>query len=213
MNTGIGDAVNLAWKLAWVLKGRADESLLNSYEPERIAFARRLVKTTDQAFTAVTSSGPVARFLRLNVVPALLPLLFAYKPMRRLLYRTVSQTNVNYRASPLSDGHDGRVQGGDRLPWVKTSDINNYASLTARDWQVHAYGEATDDLRRLCAARSLKLQIFPWRAEMAHSGLRRDAAYLIRPDGYVATVESDGKGHIASYLHARQIAPMSAHSA
>jgi 2-polyprenyl-6-methoxyphenol hydroxylase-like FAD-dependent oxidoreductase len=207
MNTGIGDAVNLAWKLAWVLKRRADKSLLDSYEPERIAFARRLVKTTDQAFTAVTSSEPVARFLRLDVVPALLPLLFAYKPMRRVLYRTVSQTNVNYRASPLSDGHHGRVQGGDRLPWVKTSDIDNFASLTALDWQVHVYGEATDDLRRLCTARSLKLQVFPWRAEIVRSGLRRNAAYLVRPDGYVATVESDAKGgHIAAYLHTRHIA-------
>src|SRR5437763_5528213 len=37
MNTGIGDAVNLAWKLAAVLHGRAKVSLLDSYEPERIA--------------------------------------------------------------------------------------------------------------------------------------------------------------------------------
>ena len=48
MNTGIGDAVNLAWKLVWVLQGRADELILESYEPERIAFAQRLVKTTDK---------------------------------------------------------------------------------------------------------------------------------------------------------------------
>jgi 2-polyprenyl-6-methoxyphenol hydroxylase-like FAD-dependent oxidoreductase len=39
VNTGIGDAVNLAWKLAAVLQGRADPSLLDSYEPERITFA------------------------------------------------------------------------------------------------------------------------------------------------------------------------------
>jgi hypothetical protein len=72
------------------------------------------------------------------------------------------------------------------------------------------YGEATDDLRRLCAARSLKLQIFPWWAEMAHSGLRSNAAYLLRPDGYIATVESDAKGgHIATYLNAHRIAPAS----
>ena len=58
MNTGIGDAVNLAWKLAAVLHGRAAGSLLDSYEPERIAFARRLVATTDRAFTLVTSRGP-----------------------------------------------------------------------------------------------------------------------------------------------------------
>jgi FAD binding domain len=206
MNTGIGDAVNLAWKLAWVLKRRADKSLLDSYEPERIAFARRLVKTTDQAFTAVTSSGAIPRFLRLDIVPALLPL-FAAKPMRRFLYRTVSQTDVNYRGSPLSEGHFGSVRGGDRLPWVKTAEVDNYPSLTALDWQVHVYGEATDDLRRLCAVRNLKLQIFPWQAGMHHSGLRRNTAYLVRPDGYVAMAEADGKGGaIAPYLHARQIA-------
>ena len=57
MNTGIGDAVNLAWKLAAVLRGRAADALLDSYEPERIAFARRLVATTDRAFTFVTRDG------------------------------------------------------------------------------------------------------------------------------------------------------------
>ncbi len=66
MNTGIGDAVNLAWKLAAVLRGRARVSLLDTYEPERIAFARRLVATTDRAFTTVTSSGSLARFVRLS---------------------------------------------------------------------------------------------------------------------------------------------------
>ena len=70
---------------------------------------------------------------------------------------TVSQTDVNYRGSPLSEGQLGSVRGGDRLPWVKMADIDNYASLTALDWQVHVYGEATEDLRRLCAARNLKL--------------------------------------------------------
>ena len=57
MNTGIGDAVNLAWKLADVVHGRAAASLLDTYEPERIAFARRLVATTDRAFTGVTSTA------------------------------------------------------------------------------------------------------------------------------------------------------------
>src|SRR5256712_13723132 len=61
MNTGIGDAVNLAWKLAAVVHGQAPAALLDSYETERIAFARRLVATTDQAFKAVTSRGAVAR--------------------------------------------------------------------------------------------------------------------------------------------------------
>ncbi len=70
MNTGLGDAVNLAWKLAAVLDGRADEALLDTYEPERIAFARRLVATTDRAFTAATSPTRWSRFVRLTLLPA-----------------------------------------------------------------------------------------------------------------------------------------------
>jgi len=82
MNTGIGDAVNLAWKLAAVLRRRASASLLDTYEPERIAFARRLVATTDRAFTTVTSSGPFARFVRMRIVPVLAPLLFSSRALR-----------------------------------------------------------------------------------------------------------------------------------
>src|SRR5271156_6041241 len=141
MNTGIGDAVNLAWKLAAVVHGRADASLLDSYEPERIAFARRLVATTDQAFTGVTSSRAIARLIRLHIVPLLIPAFFALKTVRRFLFRTVSQTAVNYRGSSLSEGQAGTVHGGDRLPWVKTDlngvDTDNFAPLTSVDWQVH----------------------------------------------------------------------------
>src|SRR5207248_9535976 len=43
MNTGIGDAVNLAWKIAEVVHYRPDAALFDSYEPERQALARRLV--------------------------------------------------------------------------------------------------------------------------------------------------------------------------
>ena len=137
MNTGIGDAVNLAWKLAAVLHGRAPESILDSYEPERIAFARRLVRTTDRAFSVVTSSTWSARFFRLEVFPRLVALLFPLRAMRRFLFRTVSQTAVNYRGSPLSEGRAGAVHGGDRLPWVPLAeDSDNFAPLSSIGWQV-----------------------------------------------------------------------------
>src|SRR5262249_36339072 len=76
MNTGIGDSVNLAWKLAAVLHGGAGDSLLGTYEPERIGFARRLVATTDRVFTVVTKQGALARWVRTRLVPRILPLLF-----------------------------------------------------------------------------------------------------------------------------------------
>lgn len=40
MNTGIQDANNLAWKIAWVLNHEADNGLLDSYEAERAPIAR-----------------------------------------------------------------------------------------------------------------------------------------------------------------------------
>ena len=73
MNTGIGDAINLAWKLAAVLRGHAPDSLLDSYEAERIGFARRLVATTDRVFSFATAEGRIADIIRTRIVPADLP--------------------------------------------------------------------------------------------------------------------------------------------
>jgi len=210
MNTGIGDAVNLAWKLAAVLHGRMDASLLDSYEPERMAFARRLVATTDRAFTGVTSSGRVARLLRLHVVPRLVPTLFSLQAVRRYMFRTVSQTSITYRGSRLSEGQAGTVQGGDRLPWVTldTNDVDtdNFAPLTSLDWQAHVYGDAAPDIQAVCVERNLPLHVFPWRPEMSRAGLRRNAVYLVRPDGYVALAHASGTAAaIVSYLDTRKL--------
>jgi FAD binding domain len=212
MNTGIGDAVNLAWKLAAVLHGCANALLLDTYEPERIAFARRLVGTTDQAFTGVTSSGAIARRVRLHMVPLVIPLLFKFTTVRRFMFRIISQIAVNYRGSSLSEGHAGTVYGGDRLPWVR-ADVDglregNFASLTALDWQVHLYGDAAPEIEALCTQRKLSLHIFPWRAELARAGLRRNAVYLVRPDGYVALADPKCTATaLTSYLHARKLIP------
>lgn len=208
MNTGIGDAVNLAWKLAAVLQGHADASLLDSYEPERIAFARRLVATTDRAFTAVTSSGALARVIRLHVVPLLLAPIYRLTAARRLMFRTVSQTAVNYRGSGLSEGRAGAVHGGDRLPWVKSklNGSDNFAALTSLTWQVHVYGEANSEIRRVCDERGLPLHVFPWRPEAGRTGLRRNAVYLLRPDGYVALANTEGRAAaVTSYLDSRKL--------
>ena len=209
MNTGIGDAVNLAWKLAAVLRGQAPASLLDSYEPERIAFARRLVATTDRAFTGVTSSGAIARLMRLNVVPLVLRFLFKYAPLRRLMFRTVSQTSIHYRESSLSQGRAGKVHGGDRLPWVKLDRDgleDNFTPLVSLGWQVHVYGVASSELQVVCASRNVPLHVFPSSQNVTRAGLRRNAAYLIRPDGYVALAERQGNADaIAAYLDAREL--------
>jgi 2-polyprenyl-6-methoxyphenol hydroxylase-like FAD-dependent oxidoreductase len=190
MNTGIGDAVNLAWKLAAVLNGRAAESLLDTYEPERIRFARRLVATTDRAFTVAAARGRIARFIRTVLVPLLIPRLFRLRRTRLFLFRTVSQIGVAYRGSALSEGAAGSVHGGDRLPWVQTSPgTDNFDPLNLHEWQVHVYGEPRRSLTDICGTLRLPIHTFAWSHAFQRAGLARGALYLLRPDGYVALAD------------------------
>ncbi len=191
MNTGIGDAINLAWKLAGVITGRADETLLDSYEPERIGFARQLVATTDRVFTFATAQGPVADLLRTRLAPLLIPRALALGAVREWLFRTVSQLTLNYRHSALSDGAAGHVHGGDRLPWVNAGGRDNFTALQTLEWQVHVYGKAGKDLQAVCATEGLRLHVFDWHPEHGEAGLARHALYLVRPDGYVALATGD----------------------
>jgi 2-polyprenyl-6-methoxyphenol hydroxylase-like FAD-dependent oxidoreductase len=192
MNTGIGDAINLAWKLAAVIAGRAPDKLLDSYEAERIGFARRLVATTDRVFSFATSDGRLADFLRTRVAPLLIPRAIAFQPVREFMFRTVSQIMLNYRNGPLSRGAAGQVHGGDRLPWARVDGADNFATLATLDWQVHVYGAAKADLAAWCAAQKLPLQVFEWQPGYEAAGLARDALYLLRPDTYVALADGAG---------------------
>ena len=195
MNTGIGDAVNLAWKLAAVVGGRAPSTLLESYEAERISFARRLVATTDRAFEIATKSGHGAAFVRTRLFPLVVSGVFRSTAARRYLFRTVSQLVISYRDSPLSTGRAGSIRGGDRLPWVppeREEDDDNFAPLASLRWQVHVYGDTPPAVRECCDRLGLPLHAFSWRPVMEQSGLARGALYLVRPDGYIALADAEG---------------------
>jgi phenol 2-monooxygenase len=57
MNVSMQDTFNLGWKLAHVLQGRADASLLHSYSSERLTEAKRLVET-DHEWARIMSAPP-----------------------------------------------------------------------------------------------------------------------------------------------------------
>jgi 2-polyprenyl-6-methoxyphenol hydroxylase-like FAD-dependent oxidoreductase len=142
MNTGIGDAVNLAWKLSATLRG-APATLLESFEIERRGFATRLVATTDRVFQLATHEGSIAAFVRTHLVPRAAQAILGLDFTRRSAFRILGQLEISYRDSPLSEGKAGDVHAGDRLPWVP----DNFAPLTSRDWQLHAYGKANEGFR------------------------------------------------------------------
>ena len=122
MNTGILDAVNLGWKLAFASDGADHPELLDSYEQERRPVARQVLALTHVVFFAEASTNPVAAFLRGTLVPRVAPAVPVLLRQRLLLaevVRLLSQGWVRYRSSPLSvDGARGGAgpHPGDRLP-------------------------------------------------------------------------------------------------
>ena len=138
--------------------------------------------------------------------------MLAFNPVRRLIFRVVSQTGINYRGSALSEGHAGGVRGGDRLPWVQVDSTrggaDNFAPLASLDWQVHVYGAALPEVRAWCAERHFAVHEFAWRPSMPRAGLLRNALYLVRPDGYVGLASAEqSTAVLGAYLSARRISP------
>ncbi|ALF60803.1 FAD-dependent oxidoreductase [Psychrobacter urativorans] len=188
MNTGIGDAINLAWKLAAVLKGQAPDTILDSIESERRVFAHKLVDTTDRLFKFVTAQGALADFVRTHIAPTVVKFSWHNDFVREMLFKTISQTQMNYADSELSFGTVGDIHAGERLPYVQFDKQDNYDSLRMISWQLHVYGEPTAALQQWCEFNNINLITFVWRDEFATAGLTKDAIYLLRPDSYIAVV-------------------------
>ncbi len=207
LNTGIGDAVNLGWKLAQVAQGQADATLLDSYEIERLAFARSLVATTDRAFTPMVAPGLKGELVRRWFAPLLLSVATRFELTRHSVFRTVSQIHIHYPESPLSQGKAGKVHGGDRLPWSGLdSGKSNFQPLRSLSWQVHIYGDPKASFEQACTAEALPLHAFPFDAPAHEAGFQQDAAYLVRPDGYVAlAMPEQDEGNLTRYLERHQL--------
>lgn len=181
MNTGIGDAVNLGWKLASVIQQRAHPSILETYSPERRTFAKVLVASTDRAFTRIVAKDKPSKLLRKNIIPAGIPLLNYSRFIRRIVFNILSQIRVNYKKSDLSYGHKNRLHAGQRLPYTGY----NYDALNEMDWQIHIYGQASDSMKEFASRHHISLFKWPWDKRASKAGLVEDALCFIRPDGHI----------------------------
>ncbi len=129
LNAGVGDAVNLAWKLGTVLRDGADASLLDTYQSERRSAAQQIAATTDRGF-ALQAQGGRGMSLARSALILWGPDLLQVGPVGRWAFRMVSQIGVLYRNAVAGYGRAGRVAAGHRLPWVKPTDgIDNFAAL------------------------------------------------------------------------------------
>jgi len=139
MNTGMQDAMNLGWKLALVLEGKAPESLLDTYGDDRVPVMRSILSRTEGLTNALGGPSALRSFFL-----HLAPWLGHAELVQQTATSYISQIALNYRSSMLSEDHfgDGSLVAGDRVP-----------DLTVRGAQACAPHEACRLLHLLNASR------------------------------------------------------------
>jgi 2-polyprenyl-6-methoxyphenol hydroxylase-like FAD-dependent oxidoreductase len=200
MNTGLQDAYNLGWKLGLVVSGKAAPALLDSYEAERVPVAERLLSTTDRGFSIIVSDSAASRLLRTRILARVAAAAMRFARIRMLAFRTISQTGIAYRHSPLAQALPGlpvsAPQAGDRFPWMQlhlrpgggTEDL--FAALDDTRFNLLLFGQDAPagaiagfgDLLRIHAIAVDS----PNDRELARVGVPSLSFYLLRPDGHVA---------------------------
>ncbi len=194
MNTGLQDAYNLAWKLSLVLKNMADEKLLDSYNDERTPVAYRLVKTTDRAFSFVTSENRFLKFLRLKVFPVFVKYIMALKAFRLFAFRNVSQIAINYRNSFLSYNASGNLlRAGKLVPFVEINSkkIDEHLRFNGFTFLIFDCLPAIQDKEHLLNIFKVPMQfIIIARTQFNETAykkfkVKKCGVFVIRPDNYI----------------------------
>jgi 2-polyprenyl-6-methoxyphenol hydroxylase-like FAD-dependent oxidoreductase len=199
MNTGLQDAYNLAWKLALVVKGRADPALLDTYEQERIPVAQGLLRTTDRIFSLLVSDSWIAGLFRTKIIARVLAWAMTVERVRKLAFRTLSQIGIRYRRSPLSQTLAGLPKGapvaGDRFPWLRlklgakgpAEDL--FQTLDDTRFNLLVIGQGAPPADAIGLGDSLRIHAIPDDStntvELLRVGISGPAFYLLRPDGHV----------------------------
>jgi 2-polyprenyl-6-methoxyphenol hydroxylase-like FAD-dependent oxidoreductase len=198
MNTGIQDAYNLAWKMAFVIKGYASAKLLETYNEERLPNAQRLLETTDRAFNILVGSNWFYSFMRMNILPLVAKYAIGRDFVGKNIFSAISQIRINYRNASLSQHNDDqafRVKSGDRMPYFLVDRASIYDQLRSPKFHLldfsdsarssldlqQEFGNEYDDL---IAFKHIPLS--PQIAEIF--GTIQPFKLLLRPDNYIGLI-------------------------
>lgn len=214
MNTGIQDAFNLGWKLAQVLRGRAGEELLDTYEEERLPVAARTLELTSDRLRATLEA---IRRPGGGLDSAITP--------------STSGLGRGYRWSSLArPGGSGALRSGDRAPDAPCAvaatgeptrlfrtfagphlTVLGFGSGTERALReaAGAHGDAVRAVRVYAAgatgpgapgAGPDALHDRDGAARAAY-GIGRDTVVVVRPDNHVGLIsDTEGFGDVGRYL-------------
>jgi 2-polyprenyl-6-methoxyphenol hydroxylase-like FAD-dependent oxidoreductase len=118
MNTGIQDAYNLAWKIALMLEGKLNDTVLESYNTEREENARNLLNSTDRIFDMMAGTNFFWNFIRLKILPLVANFVTQNSRLKKKVFPLVSQTAITYQKSSLTiKSKIANVEAGVRMPY------------------------------------------------------------------------------------------------
>jgi nicotinamidase-related amidase len=226
MNTGIQDMINLCWKLAMVIHGKASPKLLDTYGEDRIPAIRNVLTKTEGLTAAIGSENPVFRTIFNHVAPLVVGTEFVQEKSAARM----SQVALNYRESSLSEthGHHRSLRAGDRVPDMTLRVMNKAGSAEQAPREVCLFSLLdpsrftlfyvnVDDPAELHAEIQAKLaawrsfidgyQIAPVESNAVENKHftsvfgSSPGLVLMRPDSYVGFMgEADSVPHLAAYL-------------
>ena len=147
-NTGVADADNLAWKLAAVLRGHADEALLESYNDERLEAAQENVKVTRRTARFLRPADGVERAFRKATIS-----LAKQFPFARSLINTGRMAVANtYSGSRICGDTGGTSVQNVKIQWRpgKTGALNDLLQWADGRLLILVFGEQSKaSLKRL----------------------------------------------------------------
>ncbi len=179
LNIGIGDAVDLGWKLGAVVAGRMGEELLDTYTAERYPIGAWVLEWT-RAQVALMRLDRRSKALR--------------EVMAELLSTGDGATTVRRRISGVL--HRYNLGGGHRLVGAVVPDLD----LSDGSRVAEHFGAGSGVLFDFTDSAELRATAAEWRDRvrivtakpMESQDFRNLAALLVRPDGYVAWAADEG---------------------
>ncbi|MEU8654926.1 FAD-dependent monooxygenase [Streptomyces sp. NPDC048737] len=190
LSTGVQDALNLGWKLAFVVRGLAREDLLDTYDTERRPAARGVIDNT-RAQLALMRSGPETDALHTLFAG----LVAADRGSRHLSDLISGQDVVLPRRTGRPSSWEGRFLQNMSLE-TREGRTDVVGLLRAGRPLLLVFGEQGG--RHLERARDWAQVVSTVRTEPVPQVVCD--ALLVRPDGYVAWAAAPGAGPLEDAL-------------
>jgi 2-polyprenyl-6-methoxyphenol hydroxylase-like FAD-dependent oxidoreductase len=191
MNTGMQDAINLAWKLALVCRNAGSDKLLDSYSIERSAIGDEVLKAAGRLTEIAVMKNHVAQTVRNLIGRVMLGL----APFRNAMVETMTEVSIGYKHSPLNGPGAHGISGpspGERVAPI----AGQIPPGSGNAPRFALFAKTSDATTRLLAK-------FPDLIDPdVRPPLDQGRIWLVRPDGYAACVAREGNIEVISdYLN------------